>query len=113
MSRMGIEPSPTQVKTFSQIEESKTVRDVQSHTGKVATLSRFNSKMSDRCKLLFHYIKQSSTLEWRKEQSKALRGLKRYLSTALILSAPNEEEDLFLYLAVSDVAVSGILMREE
>ncbi len=47
------------------------------------------------------------------EQSKALRELKKYLSAAPILSAPNEEEDLFLYLAVSNVAVSGILVRED
>ena len=46
------------------------------------------------------------------EQSEALRGLKKYLSTAPILSAPNEEEDLFLYLVVSDVAVSSVLVRE-
>ena len=35
------------------------------------------------------------------------------MSIAPILSAPTEEEDLFLYLAVSDVAVSGVLVREE
>ena len=35
------------------------------------------------------------------------------MSTVLILSAPNEEEDIFLYLVVSDVVVSGVLVREE
>ena len=52
-------------------------------------------------------------MEWGEEQSEAFRELKKYLSTAPILFAPNEEEDLFLYLAVSDVAVSGMLVREE
>ena len=42
-----------------------------------------------------------------------MRELKKYLSTALILSTPEEEEDLFLYLAVSDVVVSGVLVRED
>ena len=51
-------------------------------------------------------------MEWGEEQSEALKGLKKYLSTALILYALNEEEDLFLYLAVSNVAVSGVLVRE-
>ena len=69
--------------------------------------------MSDRCKTFFHIIKQSSNLEWGEEHSKALRGLKRYLSTAPILSASNEKEDFFLNLAVLDVAVSGVLLREE
>ena len=42
-----------------------------------------------------------------------MEGLKSYLSTAPILLAPNEEDDLFLYLAISNVAVSAILVREE
>ena len=113
ISRHGIEPNSTQMKTLSQIEELKTTRDVQSLAGKVATLSRFISKMSDRCKPFFCFIKQSSTLEWGEEQNEALKGLKRYLSTALILSTLNEEEDLFLYLAVLDVAMSVVLVREE
>ena len=97
VSIRGIEPSLTQVKTLSQIEEPKTVRDVQSLTGKVAALSRFISKMSNRCKPFFRCIKQLTTLEWGEEQSGALRGLKKYLSITPILSASNEEEDLFLY----------------
>ena len=39
--------------------------------------------------------------------------LKRYLSSPPILSSPLSEEDLFMYLAVSEVAVSAVLFREE
>ena len=42
-----------------------------------------------------------------------MKELKRYLSTAPIILAPEEDEDLFLYLAVSDVPVSSVLLREE
>ena len=35
------------------------------------------------------------------------------MSSTPILSAIEEEEDLFLYLAVSDVAVSAVVVREE
>ena len=35
------------------------------------------------------------------------------MSTAPILSAPDEEEDLFLYLVVLDIAVSVVLVKEE
>jgi len=69
--------------------------------------------MSDRCKPFFRCIKQSSTLEWGEEQSEDLRELKKYLSTAPIFSAPEQEEDLYLYLAVSNVVVSGVLVRED
>ena len=57
VSKRGIEPNPTQVKSLSSIQEPKTVRDVQSLAGKIAALGRFISKMSDRCKPFFHCIK--------------------------------------------------------
>lgn len=39
--------------------------------------------------------------------------MKKYLSSPPILSAPEEAEDVFLYLAVSNVTVSAVLLREE
>ena len=57
VSKRGIEPNPTQVKSLSSIQEPKTVRDVQSLAGKIAALGRFISKMSDRCKPFFQCIK--------------------------------------------------------
>ena len=69
--------------------------------------------MSDRCKPFFQCIKQSVSLEWGIEQTRAFKELKDYLSTMPILSSPEDEEDLFLYLAVSEVAVSTVLVQEE
>ena len=71
INKPGIKPSPAQVKQLSQIEEPKTMRDVQSLAGKVAALSRFISKMFDMCKPFFHNIKQSLASKWGKEQSEA------------------------------------------
>ena len=39
--------------------------------------------------------------------------LKQYLSSPPILSSPLPEKDLFMYLVVSEVAVSLVLFREE
>ena len=52
-------------------------------------------------------------MEWGEEQSEALKELKNYLSIAPILSASKEEEDILLYLAVSEVAVNVVLLRKE
>ena len=69
--------------------------------------------MFDKCKPFFRSIKQSSALEWGEKQSEALKELKRYLSSTPILSTLEEKEYLFLYLAVSNVAMSVVLVREE
>ena len=63
VSRRGIEPNRTQIKTLSEIEEPRTVQDMQSLVGKIATLGKFISKMSDRCKPFFQRIRQSASLE--------------------------------------------------
>ena len=39
--------------------------------------------------------------------------MKNYLSIAPILSAPEEEEDIFFYLAILEVAITVVLLREE
>uniref|UniRef100_A0A2N9INS9 Uncharacterized protein n=1 Tax=Fagus sylvatica TaxID=28930 RepID=A0A2N9INS9_FAGSY len=57
-------------------------------------------------------IKQRSKFVWDEECSAAFQGIKAYLSTPPCLSIPNQGEQLFLYLAVSDHAVSAVLVRE-
>ena len=52
-------------------------------------------------------------MEWGKEQSKTFKELKGYLSSTPILSTLEDEEELFLYLPVLEVALSAVLVREE
>ncbi|XP_028126300.1 uncharacterized protein LOC114323039 [Camellia sinensis] len=46
------------------------------------------------------------------ECTEALQGLKKYISTPPLLSTPKLREELYLYLAVSEQAVSAVLIRE-
>ena len=89
------------------------MKEVQRLTGKVAALSRFISQMSGRCKPFFKSIKKNTSSLWGPEQEKAFIELKQYLSSPPILSLLLPEEELFVYLAVSEVAVSAILFHEE
>ena len=113
ISKRGIEPTQPQMKTLLEIEEPRTVWDAQSLAGKIAVLGSFISKMLDMCKPFFQSIKQSTSLEWGEEQSRVFKELKKYMSSTPILSALEDEEELFLYLAVLDAAVSAMLVREE
>ena len=75
------------------------MRDVQRLTGKIATLSRFILRISDRCEPFFKSIKKNTLSLWGPEQEKVFTELKQYLSSPPILSSPLPEEDLFMYLA--------------
>ena len=59
----------------------------------------------------FRTLKKS--FEWTDECQQAFENLKVYLSSPPLLSLSRPGEELYLYLAVSQVAVSAALVREE
>ncbi len=89
----------------------KTVKEVQSLTGKVAALNRFVSRATDKCLLLFKTLRKAFT--WMDECQKSFEELKVYLTSPPLLSPSKLGETLSLYLAVSPTAVSSALIKEE
>ena len=79
-------------------------------TKRVATLNRFVSKAT-KCLPFFKILKKA--FEWTDKCQKAFQDLETYLTIAplLIPSVPGKE--LYLHLAVSLLAVSSALVREE
>ena len=53
------------------------------------------------------------SFEWTDECQKAFEDLKKYLSSPPLLSPSKPGEELYLYIAVSQAAVSAVLVREE
>ena len=68
-------------------------------------------RATDKCLPFFRMLKRS--FEWTAECQQAFKELKVYLSSPPLLSPSQPEEELFLYLAISSVAVSAALVREE
>nr|XP_033512193.1 uncharacterized protein LOC117276897 [Nicotiana tomentosiformis] len=64
------------------------------------------------CHNFFALLKKKNNFEWTPECQQVLKDLKRYLSSPLLLSKSEEGEQLLIYLAVSEVAVSTVLVRE-
>ena len=94
-----------------ELEPPRTVKEVQSLNGKIAALNRFVSMATDRCLPFFHTLRKS--FEWTDECQTAFNDLKMYLSSPPLLSSSVQGEELYLYLAVSQAAVSAALVREE
>ena len=113
VTKRGIEANPTHLQSISGLDMPKSVREVQRLTGKIAALSRFISRMLDRCESFFKSIHKNTSSLWGPEHEKAFTELKQYLSSPLILFSPLPEKDLFMYLAVSEVAVSAGLFCEK
>ena len=111
VSQRGIEANPEKVRAIMELEPPKTVKAVQSLNGKVAALNRFVSKATDKCLPFFQVLKKS--FEWTDECQKAFEDLKKYLSSLPLLSPSVPGEELYLYIAVSQAAVSATLVRND
>ena len=111
VSQRGIEVNPEKVRAILELEPPRTVKAVQSLNGKVAALNRFVSKATDKCLPFFRVLKKS--FEWTDECQKAFEDLKKYLSSPPLLSSSMLGEKLYLYIAISQAAVSAALVKEE
>ena len=79
----------------------------------MATLSRFISRAIDKCLPFFNLLKGNKRFLWDDKCKQAFKSLKEYLSKSSLLSKPIEGEPLYLYLAVTEYAISGVLVREK
>ena len=75
-------------------------------------LNRFISKFSDRCRPFYQLLKKWKGFRWDDKCEKAFQDLKEYLMQAPILTALEPGEELFMYLSVSNHAVSAVLLRD-
>ncbi|XP_019266520.1 PREDICTED: uncharacterized protein LOC109243957 [Nicotiana attenuata] len=113
VSKRGIEINPDKIKTIEDITVVENVKAVQNLTGRIAALGRFISRSSDKSHWFFSLLKKKNNFSWTPKFQKVLEELKWYLSSPPMLHTPKADEQLYLYLVVSEVAVSGVFVREE
>ena len=113
ISTRGIEANPSQIKAVNRLKLSSNPKEVQVLTGMLAALNRFISKFADRCRPFYQLLKKWKGFQWDEECDKAFRDLKEYLAQVPMLMAPKSREDLFMYLSVSNHAVSAMLLRDQ
>ena len=111
VSQRGIEVNPEKIHAIMELEPPRTVKEVQSLNGKIAALNRFVSRATDKCLPFFRTLRKS--FEWTDECQTTFNNLKAYLSSPPLLNPSKIGEELYLYLAVSQAAVSAALVREE
>ncbi|KAK3003068.1 hypothetical protein RJ639_018812 [Escallonia herrerae] len=88
----------------NRANETLMIEDLRDETKveRVAALGRFMSKSAEKCLPFFKAIRKAKDFEWTEECQKSFEELK-----------PVTGEDLFLYLSISEVTVSTVLIREE
>ncbi|GKV35451.1 hypothetical protein SLEP1_g43714 [Rubroshorea leprosula] len=122
VSRRGIEVNPEKIRAIAEMEPLKSVKDIQRLTRRVAALHRFISKSVDKCLPFFKIMRlavqkdessKQKKFKWNQECQAAFDELKSYLSSPPLLTKAINGEILYLYLGISDEAISSVLVREE
>ncbi|XP_024004820.1 uncharacterized protein LOC112081977 [Eutrema salsugineum] len=113
VTRRGIEANPKEIAAILELPSPTTKREVQRLTGRIAALNRFISRSTDKCLPFYQLLRGNKHLEWNEKCEEAFAELKKYLSTPPVLSKPETGETLYLYIAISEFAVSSVLVRED
>ncbi|KAI5335513.1 hypothetical protein L3X38_025646 [Prunus dulcis] len=113
VTQRGIEAHPRQIKAILEMKSPFTVKEIQSLTDRAVALNRFLSRSTDKCRPFFKALKKGQRDKWDEECEVVFQNLKTYLTSPPLLSKPVPGEDLFVYLAVSNSAISSALIREE
>lgn len=113
VSNRGIKINPDKIKAIEDITVMDNVKVVQRLTCRIASLGRLISRSSDWSHRFFSLLKKKKDFAWTPKYQQTLEELKRYLSSLPLLHTPKIYEKLYLYLAVFEIAVSGVLVRKE
>ncbi|XP_074352689.1 uncharacterized protein LOC141691836 [Apium graveolens] len=113
VTQRGIEANPAQTKAILEMEDPKSIKDLQKLTGCIAALRRFIPQSSKRCLPFFAVIKRASrstSFEWNNECKSSFAELKAFLTNPHILTRPIPDEALRVYLSASNDTVTAFLV---
>ncbi|KAL0441204.1 UNVERIFIED_CONTAM: Retrovirus-related Pol polyprotein from transposon gypsy [Sesamum radiatum] len=111
LTTFGMKLNPAKC-TFG-VRGGRFLGEVQKLAGRLAALNRFISRSADKGLPFFKILRGGAKFEWSKNGQEAFDELKKYLVSPPLLTKPETGETLYLYLAVSENAVSSVLVRQE
>jgi hypothetical protein len=90
----------------------KNLKGVQRVTGCLAALSRFIARLGECSLPVYKLMKKSDHFTWTPKAKEALDLLKNMLRSPPILTAPNPEEPMLLYIsATTQVVSAGLVVK--
>ena len=113
VTHRGIEVNPDQIKAINDLKPPQNAKEVQKLTGIIATLNRFISRSTDRCRPFYLMINKWKGFEWSEDYTAAFQQFKKHLSRPPIMSSPAADKVLYAYIVVAPHAVSLVLIRDD
>ena len=93
VNNRGIEVNLDKIKAVLDMPSPSSIKEVQRLTGRIAALSRFVSRASDKCQPFFQILKKA--FQWDARCEEAFAALKTYLSSPPpVLVSPSKKSSL-------------------
>ncbi|GJW03215.1 reverse transcriptase domain-containing protein [Tanacetum coccineum] len=113
----GIRANPRKTRALADLQSPRTLKEMQSLSGKLAALNRFLAKSAERSLPFFNTLKNITKenkheYRWTPEAEEAFQQMKKLITDLPSLTPPREKETLYAYLAVSAEAVSAVLLTD-
>nr|KYP55954.1 Retrovirus-related Pol polyprotein from transposon 17.6 [Cajanus cajan] len=112
LSVRGIEANPDKCQAVIDMRSPQSVKQVQRLAGRLTALSRFLPCLTETAKPILSLLKKVHKFTWTEECEAAFQVLKQCLGTPPVLSTPDPQSDLIIYLCVSQEAISAVLIQE-
>ncbi|GJV90606.1 reverse transcriptase domain-containing protein [Tanacetum coccineum] len=111
----GIRANPKKTRAFANLQTPQTLKEMQSLSGKLASLNRFLAKLAERSLPFFNTLKNitkenKDEYRWTAKAEEAFQQMKKLILDLPSLTPPLPKETLYAYLAVSKEATSFVLM---
>jgi hypothetical protein len=110
-----IKACPEKVEAIKKLRSPSTLKEVQSLNGKLASLSRYLSRLAKRTMPFLKTIQRcinKNDFKWTAEAEEAFNKIKEHIIHLPMLTAPEEGKELSLYLAAAPETISSVLMTE-
>ncbi|XP_057757888.1 uncharacterized protein LOC130976943 [Arachis stenosperma] len=113
LTSRGIEANPDKCRAIIDMKSPTTLKEVQRLTGRLAALSRFLPCLASKSYHFFQCLKRNTKhFKWTESCEAAFQNLKQFLSKPPVLQKPKPNEPLSIYLSITDVAISSVLLKD-
>jgi ribonuclease HI len=112
VSQRGIEANPEKVAALERMGPIRDLKGVQKVLGCLSALSRFISRLGEKGLPLYRLLKKHERFSWTVEAQEVLDKLKATLAHAPILTPPQGDEPLYLYIVATTQVVSTVIVVE-
>ncbi|GJV81895.1 reverse transcriptase domain-containing protein [Tanacetum coccineum] len=113
----GIRANPKKTKAIADTQSPRTLKEMQSLSGKLAALKRILSHSAKKSLPFFETLKDitkenKDEYRWTESAEKAFQEMKQCIVGLPLLATPVKEETLYVYLAAATEVVSAVLLTE-